>query len=347
MGTHLVAYGGRDDKLFRAAISQSGFSSAFKKYPTVAEWQPVYDHVVRATHCTDSVDTLACLRTVPTAALSAVFNGTFNGSHIGTESNIGPQIDGDFLQASGTTQVRAGQFVRVPYLLGANFDEGASLGTKGINTTAEFAAAVLDGTPGLDNGTINTLLALYPDEPAAGIPATLEGRPSPESGYGAQWKRQAAYVGDLKMHAARRLAARAWAAHNVSAYTYHFNVRVNGATAYEKSGHYREVAFVFNDVLGLGYDNSVAVNPFEDEPETFFELADRMSRMWVSFVTMLDPNHHSSSGAGIEWPKYSLEDPQNMVFDVNVTNLAYTEPDTYRAEGIDFLIENLDGVFHQ
>lgn len=49
----------------------------------------------------------------------------------------------------------------------------------------------------------------------------------------------------------------------------------------------------------------------------------------------------------LEWPKYSLEDPRNMVFNVNVTNLAYAEPDTFRAKGIKFLIENLDGVFHQ
>lgn len=257
------------------------------------EWQPVYDYVVRETSCADATDTLACLRTIPTESLSAVFNSTFNGSNIGSDSNFGVQIDGDFLRASGTTQLRKGQFVRVPYLLGANFDEGASLGTKGINTTAEFVAAMLDMTPGLDNETINTLLALYPDVPAVGIPATLHGRPSYESGYGSQWKRQAAYVGDLKMHAARRLAAQAWARHNVSAYTYHFNVLVHGATAYEGAGHFREVAFVFDDTSGLGYDNSVAVDPFEDEPETFVQLADMMSRMWVSFVTELDPNYYS------------------------------------------------------
>lgn len=236
---------------------------------------------------------MACLRTIPTESLSAVFNSTFNDANIGSDSNFGAQIDGDFLRASGTTQLRKGQFIRVPYLLGANFDEGASLGTKGINTTAEFVAAMLDLTPGLaDNNEsqpiLDALLTLYPDDPAGGILATLYGRPSRASGYGAQWKRQTAYVGDLKMH-----AARAWARHNVSAYTYNFNVLVHGATAYEGAGHFREVAFVFDDTSGLGYNNSVAVDPFEDEPETFAQLADMMSRMWVSFVTELDPNYYS------------------------------------------------------
>lgn len=256
------------------------------------EWQPIYDYVVQETNCTRAAaDTLACLRTIPTAALSAVFNSTFNGSNIGSDSNFSPQIDGDFLQASGTTQLRRGKFVKVPYLLGSNFDEGASFGTEGINTTAEFVGSILDFTPGLDNETINTLLALYPDIPEMGIPATLTGRPSYESGYGYQWKREAAYVGDLKMHAARRLAAQSWARYNASAYSYHWNVLVNGATAETGAGHFREVAFVFDDTSGVGYHNAVAVDPFAGEPETLVQLAEMMARMWVSFITELDPNH--------------------------------------------------------
>lgn len=236
---------------------------------------------------------------MPTAALSAVFNSTVNGTAIGIDANFAPQIDGVFLQASGSAQLKQGRFVRVPYLLGANFDEGASFGTRGINTTAEFAASIrtlLSTTPGsssgaIDNATVDALVALYPDDPALGIPATLDGRPSPASGYGAQWKREAAMVGDVKMHAARRLAARSWAAQGVPAYSYHWDVLVHGATAYQGAGHYREVAFVFADTLGVGYQNAIAVNPFEDAPETFFQLSEMMARMWVSFIVDLDPNH--------------------------------------------------------
>jgi hypothetical protein len=35
---------------------------------------------------------------------------------------------------------------------------------------------------------------------------------------------------------------------------------------------------------------------------------------------------------------YDNANPQNIVFDVNVTNLFYAEPDTFREEGIDFII---------
>lgn len=290
MGTQLVAYGGRDDKLFRGAISESGFPSGLANYPTIEEWQPIYNYVVESTNCTGASDTLACLRTIPSDDLSAVFNSTFNGSIIGSASNFGPQIDGDFLTAAGSEQLKNGQFVKVPYLMGTNFDEGASFGTQGINTTAEFIADILSANPNMDNATVNTFLALYPDIPEIGIPATLQGRPSPESGYGAQWKRVAAYTGDRKMHAGRRLASQSWAENNVTAYTYHFNVLVNGATAEEGAGHFRDVAFVFDDTTGLGYNNSVAVDPYANEPDTFEQLAKVMSRMWVSFIVNQDPN---------------------------------------------------------
>lgn len=348
--------------------------SGVASYPTVEEWQPIYDHVVEATNCTSATDTIACLRTIPTDALSAVFNSTFNGSNIGSDSATRPQIDGDFLVDSGTTQLRDGRFVKVPYLLGTNFDEGASFGTKGINTTTDFVNELLANTPTLDNATINSILTLYPDDPALGIPSTLDGRPSPSSGYGAQWKREAAWAGDLKMQAGRRLAARSWAEQGVPAWTYHFDVLVNGAKVEEGAGHFREVAFVFDDTIGLGYENAVSENPFEGMPETLGELAGMMSRMWVSFIVNMDPNMANGElvtdfllfaplascwkcalltwtgvvvTGGFEWPRYTVDDPQNIVFDVNVTDLAYIEPDTYREEGIEFIIDHMVGVFNQ
>lgn len=47
----------------------------------------------------------------------------------------------------------------------------------------------------------------------------------------------------------------------------------------------------------------------------------------------------------VVWPKYTLDNPQNIVHNVNVTNLAYIEPDIYRANGIAFLNANMETVF--
>ena len=289
----LLAYGGRDDQLFRGAIQESGSASLGQMLPTVETAQPVYDAVVNAVNCSAASDTLACLRTVPTDTLNAVFN-----SSVTQNFSRSPAIDSDFLQSLGTTQLRKGQFVKVPLLAGANFDEGGAFGARGINTTQEFISNVMGGpfttdrNPGSpDYATALTIAAVYPDIPEIGIPATLKGRPpSANLSYGYQWKRAAAYGGDLIMHAPRRLTSQMWATYNQTMFSYHFNVLVNGVSPIVGSVHFQEVAFVFNNIQGVGYENAVAVNPFANEPETFPQLANIMSRMWVSFITDLDPN---------------------------------------------------------
>ena len=356
---HLVAYGGRDDSLFRAGIQESGGAALGARIPTISSSQPFYDAVVNATNCTGSADTLACLRTIPTDSLSAIFN-----SSVTQGISISPVTDEDFLQSSGTKALRQGQFVKVPLLIGTNFDEGASFGQKGINTTQQFLNYVQSQGP--DNATALTIAAVYPDIPEIGIPATLQGRPPPANlSLGYQYKRSAAYGGDYVMHATRRMTTQMWAQYNQSAYSYHFNVVVNGQTYLTGSPHFQEVAFVFDNVNGDGYINVVAVNPFENEPSTFPQLANIMSRMWVSFVTDLTPNNNGGkfvSGdtlyivrlqrlilcntvSSVDWPVYDLDNPQNIVFDVNATNLAYAEPDIFRAEGIQYISDRLDTVF--
>jgi len=41
--------------------------------------------------------------------------------------------------------------------------------------------------------------------------------------------------------------------------------------------------------------------------------------------------------SSIKWPAYTLDNPQNIVFDANITNLSYLERDIYRAEAIAYL----------
>ncbi|KAK7417449.1 hypothetical protein QQX98_004569 [Neonectria punicea] len=206
VGAQLVAYGGRDDDLFRAAILQSGspLPGTFKPQ-TTKSWKPYYDALLTATNCSSAVDSVACLRKVPTDRLSAVFNSSF-----ATAPGYGQVVDDDFFVAPGDALLRQAKFVKVPLLVGANFDEGSLYATKGINTTAEFAAMVKSG--GVNDSATADIMRLYPDDPAAGLPATLHGRPEgPLARYGRQWKRAVAYRGDAAQHAARRLTTQSWA----------------------------------------------------------------------------------------------------------------------------------------
>jgi cholinesterase len=137
---------------------------------------------------------------------------------------------------------------------------------------------------------------LYPDIPAIGIPGTLKGRPQANTPYGYQWKRAAAYGGDLAQHAPRRLVSQSWAAQNVSVWTYHFNVWVSGLDAETGVTHFQEVVFVFDNTNGLGYETAVAVNPLAKEPESFMQLATLMSRTWISFINDMDSNNSGGKG---------------------------------------------------
>lgn len=92
--------------------------------------------------------------------------------------------------------------------------------------------------------------------------------------------------------------------------------------------HFQEVAFVFNNKDGLGYP-PVSVDPFSGEPQSYFNLSDKMSTAWVSFV------HDGNPGSF--WPRYSLGVGQNYVFDANATELGYVEPDLWRKDGISLI----------
>ncbi|EXJ73619.1 triacylglycerol lipase [Cladophialophora psammophila CBS 110553] len=338
VGVQLLAHGGRDDKLFRAAIEESGGPISSTRYINATTWDKYYNNITQATNCSTASDTLACLRKVPIESLNAVLNSSVTAQ----VPYWGAVVDNDMVIATGTRQLLDGKFIKVPLLHGRNFDEGTSFATKGINTTEEFLADVMKAGP--DNATAATIAALYPDIPAIGIPATLSGRPPPSNAsLGSQWKCESAYIGDLRQHAPRRLISQVYATNNVSSWSYHFNVLVNGQPPAIGATHFQEVAFVFHNTKGVGYHNSVAEDPFENKPASYDRLATIMSRMWISFIVDGDPN--TNNATSVQWPVYTLDKPQNIVFDANATDLLYVEPDYYRAEGVQYISDRFISTY--
>jgi len=65
------------------------------------------------------------------------------------------------------------------------------------------------------------------------------------------------------------------------------------------------------------------------------------SKTWASFISTGSPNNWAGQEAygSAAWPAYSLDDPMNIVWDANVTGLAYAERDTWRAAGIALINE--------
>lgn len=103
------------------------------------------------------------------------------------------------------------------------------------------------------------------------------------------------------------------------------------------------MAFVFNNTDGGGY----STNPFANKSAEYPALALAISTAWVNFVVGLDPN---GPGLGIEgvdtWPVYNTTDGGGMgrtiVFVANGSSVTW---DSYRAEGINWMIENALAVF--
>ncbi|KAF2755374.1 alpha/beta-hydrolase [Pseudovirgaria hyperparasitica] len=334
VGFHLTAFGGRDDELFRAAIMQSGNPISYRSISSTDFYQPQFDLVSAAAGCSDSLDQLECLRAVPFEQMNTVLNNS--------ALDWDPAVDGDFIRRYGSIQLEQGEFVKVPIISGANSDEGASFAPQGINTTEDLRASLSAYPPSL----VDALLTAYPDDLSTNVIANLGPTTRPPAyPYGLQFRRAASLYGDLVFIAARRRTCSTWAAHGLTAYCYRFNAIPGGIPAEEGVPHFSEVAFVFNNIAGLGYaeNGTGSSKPFEGRSEAYTALSGVMSRSWASFVATGSVNGWAGREGLEEWPAYEVDDARDFVWDANVTS--YSESDTYRQEGMALISGSAAGVF--
>jgi hypothetical protein len=107
----MVAYGGRDDGLFRGAILQSG--GAFPlSYPNTTAYQKTFDGLITKTECSSLADALAeaqleCIRRLPIDVYRASVG-----------SSTGQSIDGGFTPTSIQFAFPAGKYVKVATMVG-------------------------------------------------------------------------------------------------------------------------------------------------------------------------------------------------------------------------------------
>ncbi|KAH2126355.1 hypothetical protein KXW34_004519 [Aspergillus fumigatus] len=333
VGYHLTAYGGRDDGLFRGAIMQSGGSISVSP-ASYTVFQGSYDDLVSKVQCSDDEDTLQCLRDVPFETLNAALNGTGGSPNY----RFAPVVDGDFIPDRGSVLLKKHRYVKVPIIAGTNTDEGTAFGPFGINTTEQFYEYLTDakygGTTKLPHPVAKRILQLYPDDPSQGIPEYLGSKRVPSMGY--QWRRTSAYAGDVMMHANRRRQCEAWTETSTPAYCYRFNVHAADVPLLMGATHFEEVAFVFNNIEGLGYHGG---KPFDGTPESYKQLSKLMASMWASFIHDLDPNS-GIKNSPVHWDPYGRRKPVDLLFDANVTS--HMEPDTWRKKGMDYINSRAD-----
>lgn len=204
------------------------------------------------------------------------------------------------------SQIEQGKFVKRPLLIGNNRNEGTSFivqsGAEGADSTGDILSVVWSfdqGAPGVSNETLDVVAEAYAtsltDQQVLDGSGTVS--PDPGVGYGPFFGRAAIYVGDFFFNAARRFTCKRWFEEGAPAYSYHSYAVPNGVNeTIFGATHFQEVAFVFRNYLGVGYENILnttglpLVSNDAMMQREYHDLSSLMSRMWVSFVSTLTPN---------------------------------------------------------
>ncbi|PBP17750.1 lipase 2 [Diplocarpon rosae] len=260
VGAQLLAYNGRDDGLFRGAISQSGSPVGFTPWT-------------------------------------------------------------EFVSGEVWDELERGDFVKVPFMMGTNTDEGSAfvpgsnfdnatfypMASSKIDTDAEFLGYL--ASLGANWTVAQEVFDLYPQNATEQVVDTYPNDKGAVLGY--QYKRACTFAGDYMMIAPTRYAAQVWAA--------------------------------------------AGVPPWDHRPASYTDLAYTISTTWAAFVATLDPNVNGTGERTLfpsrgqsscltipqvngiaAWPVYSIGSPSRFVFDANVTS--YVEADTTRKKSIEYLI---------
>ncbi|KAM0489496.1 hypothetical protein ACHAP8_012521 [Fusarium lateritium] len=334
VGFHLLAFGGRNDGLFYAAIAQSGGPyTAPVIGRNISNREAEFNMVLNKTGCLTSRDSLNCLRAAPTELLRQA------GSHL-TPSFV---VDGEMITAPGDDLLNSGRFVKVPLLIGSTRNEGTSLLQQMLGKTGSFDneehLSSFIKTSWLE-GPINATVAqrwaqLYAQEiktPSAAGLGTVKPNPGPE--YGTYYGAATLWLGDMMFTAGRRFATQAWAREKVPSYSFlHDAIPANVNPDTLGAAHFSDVAYMFGNKEAFGWET----NPFPAESnlrEKHVKLAELMSRIWISFATKRNPNFHNVADFHTTWPTYTTKHPVNMVFE---TTQSHLQADDWRTEAIDMM----------
>ncbi len=247
--------------LFHRAIAESG--SCVLDFPSRSRSQLTGQHVAEKLGCTGDVP--ACLRAATADALEAAL--TTKLEFAADADKWVPSADGEVLPVDPYAALQGGRLQRVPFLSGANGNEGSlfTVGMK-VDTRADFEELIRKAMP---NHT-SAALALYSEAkfPVAKDAAT-------------------AVIGDVFVCGQRKQAALI-SAYVPSTYLYHFT-RANPSLAWNVGAtHGSEIPYVFGE---LGF-------PLTETADDR-RLSDEMIGYWSRFAKNGDPN---GTGA-VTWPQ--------------------------------------------
>ncbi|KAF5688083.1 UV radiation resistance associated p63 [Fusarium circinatum] len=116
--------------------------------------------------------------------------------------------------------------------------------------------------------------------------------------------------------------------------SYHFDVVAGDRPAVQGAGHSVDIPFVFRN-----YERLAQLNATKPRPGSLDEVAVKMSRMWISFASKMNPNFEGMGD--VQWPEYEWDGGKNMVFHIDDSSVVHVENDTYRTEQMEYLDKKL------
>ncbi|KAF7290757.1 Carboxylic ester hydrolase [Mycena indigotica] len=290
--------------LFRGAFMESG---AQIPTPALDASQHDYDSLVAANNCTDSTDTLNCLRQVPLGAFSATVNQTADVlSYRSINILWRPRVDGDLIVEDPFRAVKHGSFAPLPFIIGDVDDEGTDfmISSTNITTNEEFIGYLPNFLPSASAEQIDKLSVLYPDDPTKGSPFDTgdANQLTPQS------KRIAAFLGDYLFQSERRYFLE-HASRRQSTWSY--LVKRGKSTPFFGSAH--------------GGDVSIWL---PTPATTDFVVTDSL----IHFINTLNPNN----GRFSQWPTWNTRSASG-----NNSLLTLSDPAVVNITADDFRVEQI------
>ena len=300
--------------LFRGAIMNSG--TIYRAAPTDSKKaQGIFDAVVKAAGCSHSpcssdrgYDPVECLRKVSVDKLTSAMNSVPNFMTVrGNDLAYIPRPDptDDFFPVSPEVAVANGHFAKVPVIAGNQQDEAAlfSLMQRGVvNLTSTLVDYMHSWFADTSRSLVADLIATYPDDPAAGLPADT----------GSQWemypqfKRLAAVQSDLTFIMTRREALTSLSK-KVPTWSY-LSTYLHGFP-----------------VFGTWHISDIPTQ-FENVTQFAGNVTDTA---YLSFVNHLDPNGRGNTW----WPKWDATNLRLMNFSASATEVI---KDNFRWKSYEF-----------
>lgn len=261
------------DGLFDSAIMESGncLADMRKLDQPNGALEAATDQGARmaqALGCDSASGVAACMRDKSAQEVFDAMPGSIGLLNDGGEK-FEPIIDGNVLDESMAAAIEDGSAQQVPFVIGANADEGTlfTYAQRGI-TAARYEAAVRAVFP----NSADQVLTQYPAD-----------------AYDKPWMALSALLGDIAFVCPARKTARNHRANGNPAFSYYFTHVTGGARTLKLGAHHAaEIAFVFGNFGALGGRGDEAT------------LSENMQTWWTQFAYDGAPG----AAGGVDWPQY-------------------------------------------